>query len=254
MEQEILNIIYSYTFANKLLDKKAIFEIIKILRKEYSLSKEVKSIYISEKKNLNFVGLYDPNMNALLLFLYNIKNNEVYNIEFKNRPERIFYKNIIILRAILHELRHAYQNSLKGKERKIVEYAWNFTYNQKEYLKVCKLNPNERDAEFSSFYKIIKLLKENDKIFPETLECLKWYLYHKMQIGYTYKDNIVTGTPLKKFCKMTSAPKLMYRDTLSLFDNSSFYKRVSFGLPITYEELTDINRKEAISTFKLKNS
>lgn len=245
MEQEILDIIYSYTFTNKLLDKKAVLEIIKILIKKYSLSDKIKSIYISEKTNIGYRGEYKCSIKSIMIHLYEMYENQYFVFNFKTQTESIFCKNILILQTILHEFRHAQQKKFPLIENLIVnDISMSVLEDNILYMNIYDYIPAERDAEIFSHNEIIKILLKEDKIFPTTLECVKYLLYRTMHEGYSFNKNQEIETPFFKFCKNASLPEVIYPDIVSLLGDSPFYKRIRFGLPITLKELNKIENEE----------
>lgn len=210
MNEKILEIIFDYSYNNKLLtEENGIEKIVEIAVGYNNLSSYVKEVTVQE----NSSKIYDDKF--IRTATYNNKKIQFYIDglnKYVNKMSRIYllytsndimlYRNLIITRTILHELEHSNQKKIIDNEQNLEsdilklqsEFTWEFIYDellksnclpnettqklaQKIFIKVYQdvyfLDPAERLANIKAskiILQILSLLDYNNDILIKLLE------------------------------------------------------------------------------------
>lgn len=129
MNEEILKLVYNYTYNGKIVDRQYIDKLIEIVVKNRELNKYVTEVHFNnDYPENNENGIVTAGYNMYFKYIQInvnavneiISNYECYNSLFNTFEEKMF-KNLIITQMILHELEHAYQNKILDSKEDSVE-------------------------------------------------------------------------------------------------------------------------------------
>ena len=284
MEEKLLELLYNYSKNNKLADIDFIVKVVSIVTNYKRLNDYVKKIeYNSYNKfdNSSLLGynfderkiiIYDEKLN---IYLNQVKANDV----FIPNKEKLFYKNVEVLEALLHELEHANQSKIMenekteeaeilklvgvGKSRELISMELkkiglskklieNLLNNKmKIYYKYYDFAPHERLAEINSHQKMSEILSPIKNFVPNIYKLENTLVLKNKLKGYTFNHKLISPTVLylkeqgeennlRNFCWYD------IEDNKCLELSKRFYnseKRIRLGLPIDNYEYNNLNNE-----------
>ena len=224
MELEILRLLYDYTRAGRLVDKKYIEKLTEIVVKRRTISDYVQKIIYTDCLSKDDYSVscaaYGMTTGELIIDYEAIQMSMEFNTRYDclfNQFEQLLYKNLTITQYILHELEHAYQNKKtddkndKSIEAKLIKASFmiemliknpkfreslaNNSISKKELLEYIKLdkelyrqyyelNPSERFAEIYSYDTLLKVLEPIKEHTPNMYEFITALKLENMLRGY----------------------------------------------------------------------
>ena len=267
----LLDIIYTYTTNNKILDEYAVKNILIQLLKDNKLDTFINYKIVNKKRldtsfgNKQILGEYDFHDN---IFIYLNEINKYINcnkwktIYHKEYEYNNFYeclaKNMIILETIIHEVHHAKQVAMTqdiydySVEKQIVRYEIDYI---NPYFDIFDLNFIEfyfdyfkRKINYYHCYNIsfmermannISLNKIKEIIIKLNLDNNFLYdVYKKISITYLlkeYKNNLL-GPTIKFMKRIGCTDEFNNSDVFDMIDSMEYNERIKYGLPITEDE------------------
>ncbi len=289
MELKILEMLYNYSINNKLVDEHFIDKLVEIVIEHKKLSWYVKEVNIVSGVNNVYCPFENSRVGAYYLPLEKSINvcceslNQYMQMGDGNAyifkgVELYFYKNLLTVQSLLHELEHANQlrmvdKNISGIEGEILQYSFDETikvfrkfsigfpieqcfygvnidkikkrYNQEEY----ELMPDERLAQHNSYEETIAILNYIKNFVPNVIKYQEFCKLQDSLRGYISMNEFIKA-PTISFVKMLgeeeSLNKFEWYDsnhTICLDKSKhmySLYDRLKYGLPIDAYECESV--------------
>lgn len=268
--ETLLSLIYDYSIKKKILDIKSIKKIITLLIDTKKIHEHILKINIINENNKKLASYnnYTKNIEINLLCVNNMLKNIDNSIIISDEIEKIFYKNLLILQIILHELEHANQEKIilnedsQDIEQLILKLSEQIDNNIK--IKLYEICPEERLAEIKSFKDILDIINPIKKQYHELSEIIKLEEHQRLLRGYHYNNGNFIESPLISYFSKTNNITMLnnfnwYNKDFNICLSSTILKyklldRLKYGLPIEIDEYTESMKTIIISTkTKFKN-
>lgn len=269
--ENVLDIVYSYSFLNKLLDKKAIEQIIDIVCKldDIETIEDIRIYTYSHKSlsNKDLATYMEGDIEIYLSKIYNYIHTYTmdYFIDTKttSKFERCFINNLFILETVLHELEHALQNQYYILEKKdTIEHKLtsvelshinhiNDMYDSNRYEHRRLKDTYQQFYEFS-FIERMADIRSKEKVLS-MLEKVK----DQEQRIYEYEQTLLHFNKICIYRHSSFSPTIKFFMGIGKYvdikkmnlNNLSYDDRLEYGLTLTQEELfsnKEILRKKRI--------
>ena len=298
MEEKILRIVYDYSIKGKLADIDFIYKVIQVVIDGKELSNYLEDVrliqkVVSDNKGKIKLATYDSDFKTIRIYVEAIDNLIKYNNKYKeylSHEEDIFYKNLLFVHIILHELEHANQQKIileqKGIEADILKLRYKnssvivddemvrkmkklgLSMNsfaayalgaQKKYEESYEFAPEERLAEIKSYKQIINIIRPISKKLTRlsTIEEIK--LLSSYLRGYEQTE--ISSPTIKYFtnCGQVGGLKRFnwYNDDNQICLNKcssiySLHDKMLYGLPISEYEYNSVEKNIQYKYSKLK--
>lgn len=249
-------IVFDKTINNKSLNLSDIKKIVELLVINKELNDYIDNIEFNSADN-NCLGCYSNYKKSITIYTKTFEkmlhdvDNSIVNF---NKFELLFYKNLLMLQVILHEVEHANQQKISYTKNSLealiirLSYLVDDGYNEKLY-EYC---PEERLAEIKSFDELNNLLNYSIRRKFTIVEVIKAEKLKRMLTGYYAIDHSVSVPLISYF----SDGKVELLNTIkSLINTHKFLSlddRFKFGFPISNQEYCDTMQKLILSFKKKK--
>lgn len=286
MELELLKLIYDYSIKNKLVDNAFIADIIAIAIRYKHLYTHIKSFtiephYQSETQlPNNTIAAYNSFLKEIIIYTegieHYIQESTKYQTNF-NKVEQLFYINILITKALLHEIEHANQHKIleteqtmeakiltlscgyfnetilqtlinQGLSEEFIKHYTDIKYQQ--YNDNYLIAPNERLAEIKAYQEILNILHFIRKNTPHLIELIQRKQLENMFRGYKKTPTIIKAPTITYFQKLNirfgTIPSLSWyiedqNQALNIATSQhQLNERLLYGLPITVDEFNTV--------------
>ena len=282
MNEKILSLIYDYSRNGKVADKDFILKVVNLVVSYREINDYVKSIGYEQYNKLDYSSILGYNYSEKKIIIYEKKLDEYLNSTkstdaFIPYNEKLFYKNVEIVEALLHELEHANQSKIMekdntvessilkligvGKSRELFavqlkkiglsnEFINDILSNKiKNYYKYYEFAPHERLAEINAHQKMSEILSPIKNFVPNIYNIenilvlknkLKGYTYNNIFISPTifYLKNQGEGNSLEIFNWYDKDEKKCLELSKRFYN---FEKRINLGLPVEINEYNKLN-------------
>lgn len=278
---EVYQIFLEFSKNNKIFDKESILKIINIIKERYELNNYLLEINIQDKNPYHELGLssanydmYNYDLNIYMLDLQEYIKNKFYSYGLIFTEEEYpYFKNIIILYVLFHELEHVIQVKLMKesnnttsnilrmtedigiyedsfienlyksglKEKEIKEF-----YNKRQILYAQNYRdcPMERFADINACIKLKYIVDLNGNLL-NIKDFLQTMIYYYMIRSYSdkpsptisYLNNTGNSRKLKEFTWYNENNEICFENCEKQF---SLNDRICFGFPISREEYSFI--------------
>jgi len=268
--ETLLSLIYDYSINKKILDIKSIEKIIILLIDTKKIHEHILRINIINENNKKLASYYNYTKHIEInsLCINNMLTNIDNSIIITDEVEKIFYKNLLILQIILHELEHANQEKIilnkevQDIEQLILIFSEQVDNNIK--IKLYEICPEERLAEIKSFKDILDIINPIKKQYYELSEIIKIEELQRLLRGYHYNNSNFVDSPLISYFSKGNKIEVLnnfnwYNKDINICLSSTIleYKlleRLKYGLPIETEEYAASMKTLILSTkTKFKN-
>lgn len=259
MKERLIKLLYDYSIKGRVVDAFLIEEVIELAVKEKRLQDYVTNVEFNIKKV--------ESSNGLVLASYSRINKRItlswpvadelnlllkkYNRLFNSFEQSLCY-NVFIIKAILHELEHAYQIKILNEASNNSKYAQMMreTYNLSSldissmddskvfdsiYQTHYRIIPNERLAEINSGFEILEVLKQIQALIPNLYEFVATIYLEDCLSGYGDK------TPSEEYFEAIKRLNF-YNEMKNSSKNDSLRSRLMYGMPISELEKDKIVR------------
>ncbi len=258
MEKLLFELLFKYAMAKKTVDQKFIEDLKKIVISSRQLDKYITKIYLKDEHNreIYLQGEYFNKeiiiyINYLTLQLKSYKNGLFYDFEY------YFYRNAKIIWIILHEIEHGNHLKLYNENpnelitkiiKPCIEISKGILPLKENTSKLCSFLDkysaifiDERIANIYATKEILKIIENEQDLFPNLYPYVKNYYFYLLLHGYTETTN-----PLKQFFNTIKYPDLY--DNLINYEKEypimDLLTKMTYGFPTTSTEYKRIQKKQ----------
>lgn len=266
LELMLIRLIYDYSIKEQYVDDEFIKQLIDMVvskeqLQEYVKKHSIESYCKDSKKKIAGYSVIEKKIIVYRDSMYRIIESRKEEQDLLSKIEQIFYKNILIVQIILHELEHARQNKIAFEEETLegrlcyfdgmnfvalnsldsaldyLDYEERVNNYYRYYKNNYEHSPIERLAEINSYQKLLNALRKIEEFIPNLVNLEDANKLEQMLLGYDFRANIIISS------KIRPSPTIQYLQGLGVDMNSfDWYDEIPqkcFELSRKYYSLND---------------